>query len=153
MQTNRRTTKPLRVLTDAFIADDGPSGVGAVAVNAPSAYISSVFEQRMGPPEELYLRAILYGLQIGKELGACNISVLCPDETAVKIANRELALEHGSPLAPLYMRIRALIYTYAQAEVRAVPRSRVKHARSLALSASRMPIRRANPQYELFAAR
>jgi len=143
----------LRVLTDAYVAEEGTSGVAAVAVNAPSAYVSSVYEQRIASPEELYLRGILYGLQIGKEIGTCNISVLCPDEIAVKIANRELPLEHGSPLAPLYMRIRALIYTYAQAEVRAVPRSRVKHARTLAQSASRMPAHRTNPQYELFAAR
>ncbi len=139
-------------MTDVFVADEGPSGIGVAAANAPSTSISSLYEQSFGEPEKLYLQSVLRALQLGKDLSAEKVCVLCPDEQTVRIVNREARLEPGSPLAPLYMRIRAQIYTYRQAEVRAVSRSRVREARNLALTASRLPIRSDNPQYELFPA-
>ena len=148
MQADR---PPLRIMTDVFVADEGPSGIGVAAANAPATSISALYEQSFGEPEQLYLQSVLRALQLGKDLSADKICVLCPDERTVRIVNREISLKPGSPLAPLYMRIRAQMYTYRQAEVRAVARTRVRQARGLALTASRMPVRPANPQYEMFA--
>ena len=142
----------MRILTDVFIPDEGPSGIGIVATNAPSTSVGGIYQQAVGDPEELRLRSVLRALQFGKDLNAERICILCPDEVTVKLVNREMPLEPGSPLALLYIKIRALIYTYSQAEVRAVPRARVRPARRLAIAASRMPVRSSNPQRELFAA-
>jgi hypothetical protein len=138
-------------MTDVFVADEGPSGIGVAASNAPATSISTLYEQSFGEPEKLYLQSVLRALQLGKDLSAEKICVLCPDEQTVRIVNRETPLEPGSPLAPLYIRIRAQIHTYRQAEVRVVSHTRVRQARSLALTASRMPVRSDNPQYEMFA--
>lgn len=151
MQSARSGARPLRVLTDVFVSDDGPSGIGVLAANTPSPNNGSIYEQAFGKPEELSLLSVLQALKLGKNLNAERICVLCPDEITVKIVNRETPLQIGSPLAPTYMSIRALIYTYQKAEVRAVSRSRVRPARELAIAASRLPVRSSNPQFELFA--
>ncbi|MCX6376064.1 MAG: reverse transcriptase-like protein [Armatimonadetes bacterium] len=143
---------PIRVLTSAYFSDEGPSGIGVLAVNAPVTSVGSVCEQTFGGEDELHFRSILRALQLGKELGAKDILILSPSDKIVKLVNREIALEPGGPLALLYIRIRALIYTYDRAEIRAVSRSRVRAARKLATQASRMPVRSSNPQRELFAA-
>lgn len=152
MHKDIHRAKPVRILTSAYFANEGPSGIGVVAVNAPAGSARSICEQTFGSEAELHFRSILRALQLGKELGARDIVVLCPDDEIVKLVNRETALEPGSPLALLYFRIRALIYTYRRAQVRAVSRSWVRAARRLAFEASRMPVRASNPQRELFAA-
>jgi len=144
--------KPIRILTGACFADSGPSGIGVVAVNAPATSVGSVCEQTFGDEDELHFRSILRALQLGKDLGVGSILVLSPSDKIVKLVNREIALEPGGPLALLYIRIRALIYTYHRVEVRAVSKSRVRAARKLAVQASRAPVRSAQAQGELFAA-
>jgi len=152
MQADGLQTKSVQIATAVFHPKAGPAGIGVIAANAPATDISSIHEQALGSPEYLHFLAVLRALQLGKQIRAGNISILCPDERIVKLINRETPLEPGSPLAPLYMRIRALMHTYRLAEVRAVPRSRVEAARKLAAAASRMPARKTEPQGKLFAA-
>jgi len=150
MRAQRLRTKCVQIATAVFQPKVGPAGIGVVAAHAPATNVSSIHEQVFGGSDYLHLRAVLRALQLGKEIRARNISILCPDERVVKLVNREIPLEPGSPLAPLYMRIRALMYTYRLAEVRAAPRSRVQAARKLAAAASRMPARKVEPQRKLF---
>ena len=150
MQADRLQTKSVQIATAVFRPQAGPAGIGVVAANASATDIGSIHEQAFGSSEYLHFLAILRALQLGKQVHAGSISILCPDERVVKVVNREAPLEPGSPLAPLYMRIRALMHTYPPAEVRAAPRSRVAAARRLAAAASRMPTRKIEPQRKLF---
>jgi len=152
MQADGLQTKSVQIATAVFQPKAGPAGIGVVAANAPATEIGSIHEQAFGSSEYLHFLAVLRALQLGKQIRAGNISILCPDERVVKVVNREAPLEPGSPLAPLYMRIRALMHTYRLADVRAAPRSRVEAARRLAAAASRTPARKIEPQGKLFAA-
>lgn len=152
MQTGRSQTRSVQILSAVYHPESGPAGVGAIVADAPTTSFSSVHEQVFGSADQLYLRSVLRALQLGKKLHADNVSILCPDETTVKLINREIPLELGSPLAPLYIKSRAMMHTYRFAEVRIVPRSRVEPARRLAIAASRMPVRRTEPQRTLFSA-
>ena len=152
MQADRLHTESVQILTAVFLPKAGPAGIGVAAAGMPATTISSVYEQAFGSAEYLHFRAILRALQLGRELRAERISVLCPDEEIVKLINRETPMESGSGLVPLYMRIRALMHTYRLAEVRAVPRSKVAPAQRLAAAASRMPARKKDLQRDLFTA-
>ncbi len=152
MRAHRLQTESVQILTAVFLPKAGPAGIGVAAADMPATTISTIYEQAFGSAEYLHFRAILRALQLGRELRAERISVLCPDEDTVKLINRETPMESGSRLVPLYMRIRALMHTYRLAEVRAVPRSRVKPAQRLAAAASRMPVRKKDLQRDLFAA-
>ena len=147
-----REARAVQILTAVHIPGVGPAGIGVTTANAPANAVSRIFDQSFGSGEYLYLRAVLRALQLGKSLHIRNISILCPEDNVVRIVNREAPLEPGSPLVPIYMKIRALIHTFKMAEVRAVPRSRVKPARRLAVAASRIPSQRPEPQRSLFAA-
>jgi len=152
MRAERLRTKSVQILTAVSNPESGPAGIGVVAANAPATVAGSIYEQALGSTEELYLRAVLRALQLGKQLHASSVSILCPDEYAVKLVNREAPIEPGSPLALLYMKARALMYTYQLAEVLAVPRSRVESAHRLAVAATRMPAAKKDPQRTLFSA-
>ena len=147
-----RKPEAVQIMTAVHIPEVGPAGIGVTTANAPANAISRVYDQSYGSAEYLELRAILRALQLGRSLRAGSISILCPDETIARIANREVSLELGSPLVPIYMKIRALMYTFKLAEIRAVPRSRVEPARRLAIAASRIPAQKPEPQRTLFAA-
>lgn len=149
MRPGRLRTKSVQILTAVFLPKAGPAGVGVAVANGPAATISSIYEQAFGSAEYLHFRAILHALRLGKSLRAERISVLCSDEEIVKLINREAPLEPGSPLFPIYTKIRGLMHTYRLAEVRAVPKSRVEPARRLAITASRMPVRK-KLQMDLF---
>jgi len=150
MQADKVQTKSVQILTAVFRPQTGPAGIAAVVANAPATAIGSIHEQAFGSAERLHFRAVLRALQLGRNLHARDISVLCPDEEVVKLINREAALEPGSSLTPLYVKVRALIYTYRLAEVRAVPRKRVVPAYRLAVAASRMSGWKKSPQKSLF---
>ena len=144
--------RAVQIMTAVYIPEVGPAGIGVTTANAPANAISRVYDQSYGSTEYLELRAILRALQLGRSLRAGSVSILCPDEMIARIANRDVRLEPGSPLAPIYMKIRALMYTFKLAEVRAVPKSRVEAARRLAIAASRIPAEKPEPQRTLFAA-
>lgn len=147
-----RRAAAVQIMTAVHIPAVGPAGIGVTTANAPANVVSRVYDQSYGTAEYLELRAILRALQLGRSLHAGSVSVLCPDEVIARIANREVPLELGSPLAPIYMKVRALMHTFKLAEVRAVPRSRVEPARRIAIAASRIPAKRPEPQRTLFAA-
>ena len=151
MRAEKLQTKSVQVMTAVARPETGPAGIGVVAINAPTEALSNIYEQALGNADDLQLRAVLRALQLGKQLHASNISILCPDEYVVKLVNREVALEPGSPLAVPYIKVRALMHTYQLAEVLAVPRSRVEPARRLAIEASRMPVHTKQIQKSLFA--
>ena len=152
MRAERLRTDCVQVMTAVTRPETGPAGIGVLAADAPSTMIGSIHEQALGSMDDLYFRAVLRALQLGKQIRASNISVLCPDERIVKLINREVQIEPGSPLVLQYMRVRALMHTYKLAEVVSVPRSRVEPARRLAVAASRMPARKPELQRSLFAA-
>ena len=152
MQADKLQTRPVQILTAIFRPESGPAGIGIAVADAPANTIGGLREQAIGSREYLLFRAILRALQLGKELHAERIAILCPDEDSVRLINREMPLKPGSGLVPCYMRIRALMHTYRAAEVRVAPRSRVEPARRLAIAASRMPVRKPDPQRSLFAA-
>jgi len=137
MPREKLQTKSIQILTAVVSAKSGISGIGVVAPTVSSDRIRSIHEQDSGSSDYLHFKAVLRALQLGKILNSRNISVLCPDEKTVRVVNREEPLELGSPLVPLYIKIRALIYTYGTAEVLAVPKSRIGPARRLAVSAMR----------------
>lgn len=137
MLANRLKTRSLQICVAVYRPEIGPAGIGAAAVGAAKDEISGIREQTVGGQEELHLRAILRALQLGRRLKTENISILCADQRTVRIVNKEEPLEPGSPLVPLYIRIRAQMYTFREAEVLAVPQSRVEPARRLAIAASR----------------
>jgi len=147
-----RKAGAVQIMTAVHIPEVGPAGIGVTTANAPANAVSRVYDQSYGSAEYLELRAILRALQLGRSLRVGSVSVLCQNEVIARIANREAHLEPGSPLVPIYMKIRALMYTFKLAEVRAVPRSRVEPARRLAIAASRIPAQRQEPQRTLFAA-
>ena len=153
MRAGRVQTKSVQILTAVFRPPDGPAGIGVMVANAQGTVPSSLREQAVGSPEYLHLRAVLRALQLGRKLRAGNVSILCPDEYAVKLITRESPVEEGSRLVPLYMRIRALMHTFRLVEILAVSRSRVEPARRLAIAASRGPAPRQDLQRSLFAAR
>ena len=148
----QRDSKQIRILTDAYPVEGGPSGIGIVAVNAPPNRISRISEQAFGSAQGLHFRAILEALELAADLGARGVVVYCPDPPTVRLVNREIPLSPGSPLVPLYVRIRALMHSFPDAKVRCVARSRVKFARRLAMEAISRPVRSADPQGDLFAA-
>ena len=147
-----RKARAVQIMTAVHIPEVGPAGIGVTTANAPANAVSRVYDQSYGSAEYLELRAILRALQLGRSLRARSVSILCQGEVAAGIANREVQLEPGSPLAPIYMKVRALMYTFKLAEVRAVPKSRVEPARRLAIAASRIPVQKQEPQRSLFAA-
>lgn len=153
MRTVKLQTKSVQVMTAVARPETGPAGIGVMAANTPAEAFGNIYEQALGNTDALHLRAVLRALQLGKQLHARNISILCPDEYVVKLVNRELSLEPGSPLAVPYIKIRALMHTYKLAEVLAVPRSRVEPARRLAIEAARMrtPVQGKQVQRSLFA--
>ena len=142
----------MQIMTAVHIPEVGPAGIGVATANAPANAISRIYDQSYGSPEYLELRAIFRALQLGRSLRAGSVSILCPHEAVARIANREVPLELGSPLAPIYMKIRSLMHTFKLAEVRAVPRSRVEPARRIAVAASRIPAKKPEVQRTLFAA-
>ena len=151
MRAEKLQTKSVQVLTAVSDSETGPAGIGVVAANTPATTLGRIYEQALGDPDDLYFRAVLRALQLGKQLHASNISILCPDEYVVKLINREVPLEAGNRLTVPYMKVRAMMHTYKLAEVLAVPRSRVESAHRLAIAASKMQIRRPEPQGNLFA--
>lgn len=130
----------------------GHAGIGVVAPIASPNTISSIREQAAGTRDYLYFKAVLRALQLGKHMNARNVSVLCPDEKTVDIVTRKVPLELGSPLAPLYIKIRALVYTFANAEIMVVPITRVEPAARLALAAGKSQIGEVATQTSLFPA-
>lgn len=151
MPLERLRTKTVQMVTAVHRPESGPGGIGVVVAGASTTSFGSVYEQAVGSPLYLEFRAILRALQLGKRLKAEEISILCSDDQAVKIINRELPIEPASGLVPMFMKIRALMHTYQVAEVRCVPRSRVEPARRLAITASRMPQDKSELQGKLFA--
>jgi hypothetical protein len=147
-----RQARAVQIMTAVHIPEVGPAGIGITTANAPANAVSRIYDQSYGSAEYLELRAILRALQLGRSLRARSVSILCPDEMIARIANRDVHLEPGSPLAPIYMKVRALMYTFKLAEIRAVPKSRVEAARRLAIAASRIPAQKPQPQRTLFAA-
>ena len=147
-----REAGAVQIMTAVHIPKVGPAGIGVTTANAPANAISRIYDQSYGSSEYLELRAIFRALQLGRSLRAGSVSILCPDEAVARIANREVPLELGSPLAPIYMKIRALMHIFNLAEVRAVPKSRVEPARRIAVAASRIPAKKPEAQRTLFAA-
>ncbi len=141
MQAEKSQTNPVEILTAVHQTDSGVGGIGVVVPNAKRTAAGRDYEQADGSLEELQFRAVLRALQFGKQLRADRVSVLCSDKSAVSQVNRETPVAAGGRLPLLYMQIRALIYTYQRAEVLAVPKSKVRAARRLAVAASRMPVR------------
>jgi hypothetical protein len=142
-----RKARAVQIMAAVHVPEVGPAGIGVTTANAPANAVSRVYDQSYGSAEYLELRAILRALQLGRSLRAGSVSILCEDEAIARIANRQTPLELGSPLAPIYMKVRALMYTFKLAEIRAVPR-----ARRLAIAASRIPAQKPQPQRTLFAA-
>ena len=145
MQHARHTQKSLQILTAISPGHGGVSGIGVAASGLGGATLGTIREEARGGSDELYLRAILRALELGRRLHAENVSILCPDEATVALANGEARLEPGSPLTPTYIRVRALMHSYRFSEVRLAARSRVEQARRLAVSAGRMPVRTTTP--------
>lgn len=143
-------SKRVVILTAAFNPESGPAGIGAVAEGVSPEAVGSICEQAAGSSDYLHFRAILRALQLAKHLRAVEVRVLCPDERVVKMVNRELPLEPGSYLAPVYMRTRALMYTVPRVEVTSASKFRIAPARRLAIAASR--VRRKERQKDLFSA-
>lgn len=150
MQASRLQTRSVQICVAVHRPEAGPAGIGVAAAGSPRDQLSGIREQAVGEPDVLFLRAILRALQLGRRLKAENVSILCPDQRAVRIVNREETLEPGSPLAPLYIRIKAQMYSFRDAEVLAVPQSRVEAARRLAMAASRNAHSKTEVQPELF---
>lgn len=150
MQAEESQTNPIQILTAAYRTDSGPGGIGLVVRNAAPTAVGQVYEQSYGSIEELQFRAVLRALQLGKKLRANRICVLCPDESVVKQVNREVPVAAEGTLPLLYMQIKALVYTYRQAEVIAVSKSKVRAARRLAVAASKIPVRRKAAPRTLF---
>lgn len=151
MQARESGNESLQVLTAVVASESGTSGIGVATVGGPSTTITHLREQAVGSVDQLYLHAILRALQLGHRLGAENVSVLCPHDTAVKLVNREISMEPGSNLGPACVRIRALMHTFRQSDVVLVTKSRVEPARRLAASAAGVPVRGGEPQNGLFA--
>ncbi|MHB0912019.1 MAG: hypothetical protein ACYC2Y_01060 [Armatimonadota bacterium] len=91
----------------------GPAWVWIAAGRATTV------EKATGDRTYLHLLGVLRALELGRNLRVESISVFCPDEAAARIANRELPLPAGSPLGPIYIRIRAMMHTYRRAELHA----------------------------------
>jgi ribonuclease HI len=133
-------TKTLVIETAVCRPDSGPGGVGVVARDVHPTVAGRICEQAYGSIEELTYRAVLRALDLGKRLGLERVSILCPNETIARQINRELPVPQESRIPMLYVRVKALMYTYKRAEIIAAPEGRVRAARKLAMAGSRIPV-------------
>ena len=150
MRSDEYCIKSLKILTAVYHAKVGPSGIGVIAANAPILAAGCLCEQSLGSKDDLYFRSILRALEIGQRFRSENLVILCPDETTVRLVNRERGLPAGNPQIPLYVRIRALMYTFQSVEILSAARSTVGSAYRLAIEASRLPVRADKVQGSLF---
>ena len=150
MQAGGSQTRSVQFLTAAVSPETGPGGIGVVALNVCPTEPAGVYEQAIGTSEELLYTAVLRALQLGKRLGASEVTVFCPDEMVVKQINRELRIVTGGRLALLYIKVKALMYRFESARVVTASRSKVSAARKLALAASRIPVPKKESPRTLF---
>lgn len=151
MQAERSQTKVLQIQTAVCRPDSGPGGIGVAVPGVGPTVAGHIYEQAYGSREELLYRAVHRALELGKRLGADQVSVLCPDESVVRQINRETPVPQDGRLPLLYMRLKALMYTFRHAEVSAAPEGRVRAAQRLALAASRIPAKAGKKARTLFA--
>lgn len=148
MLRTRVGSRPLSIQVSAWRPDSGPGGIGVVAPAVGPDQSSRVYEQVHGSREELTYRAVLRSLELAEEVGARRVRILCPDESVTRQINREEPVPQGGRLPLLYIRVKAMMYTFERAEIAAVPEGRVRAAQRLAQAASRIPprIKRPEPQ-------
>lgn len=140
MRADRLKTETLMMETAVCRPDSGPGGIGVVARNVHPTVAGRICEQAYGSVEELTYRAVFRALDLGKRLRLEQVSILCPNETVARQINRELPVPQEGRIPLLYVRVKALMYTYKQAEIIAAPLGRVRAARKLALAGSRIPV-------------
>lgn len=125
------------MLISIYQTGDNSAGIGIYAKNLTTQTIERFYEQTSYNPlkdENVYLHAIYRSLVLGKKFRTRNLEILCPSITAVNIVNRELPLEPGDSMVPLYIKIRALIHTYESAIIKPASQEMVAAAQKIAIS-------------------
>lgn len=136
MRRKELQTDPVRLLVSVCRVNNHSAGIGIYVENLSTNCIEKIYEpvrSEFVSDEHLYLIAILWSLQLSRKYHTDNIEVLCPNEISVQIVNRDICLEPGSVMVPVYVQIRALMHTYESIIVKAVSEDIVEPARKIAL--------------------
>ncbi|GEM_PF-2782038 len=140
MQADRSQTRSLKIQTAVCRPERGPGGIGVAVAGVGPTVAGRIYEQAYGAEDELMYRAVLRALELGKRLGVESVSVLCPNDTIARQINRAIPVPQQGRLPMLYVKVKALMYTFRHAEVVSVPDGKVRAAHKLALAASRIPV-------------
>ncbi len=125
--------KNLIIYTDGGArGNPGPAGIGAIAYDEQGREVFRLAKfLGLATNNQAEYQAVLAALQKAKQIGAQNLQIFMDSELVVKQLNREYKVKNKD-LAPLFVKIYNLTFSFKNVKFSHIPREQNKQADKLA---------------------